>query len=66
MERQRYQELSRYYPLGQGQKAWTRSLLLSKGKQSTITQALTTSNSPKFLVLEDLESLPEPSYESLH
>jgi hypothetical protein len=32
VERDHYQELSRYYPLARDQRAWTRPLLLARGK----------------------------------
>jgi len=63
VERELIQDLSRYYPLGQGQSSWTRPSLLSLGKH-VIAQHTTTFHSPElFSVIKDLEdssALPGP------
>jgi hypothetical protein len=65
VERGLYQELSRYYELGQRQTKWTRRPLLLNGKHGYGHP--TTFHLPKhFSVLKDLEDLlpfPEPSDE---
>lgn len=60
VERKLYQELSRYYPLGPGQKEWGRPNLLSNGKHDTTLTILTTSRLLEFLVWRDIEGLPVP------
>ena len=61
VERALYQELSRYYPLGPGQKEWGRPNLLSNGKHDASLSILATFRLLEFfLVWRDIEGLPVP------
>ena len=67
MERGLYQELSRYYPLGNRAK-WVRQDLLMNGKHDMPFNRLTTSRLPGLfpvrMDLGNLPPLPEPLNES--
>jgi len=67
VERGLLQNLSRYYPLGQGQKRWNHASLLSQGGHGVIAQHTTTFHLHKFFSVmedpEDLSALPGPSDE---
>lgn len=56
MERELFQELSRWYPLGPGRNKWTTPALLLKGERNLTTQHADCIHSHGFpLVLKDLE-----------
>ena len=60
LERQSYQQLSRYYPLPEGKKEWTRPPLLVKGKHKQSLNVPITFRLPKLLVLRELMGVDKP------